>query len=879
MKKIFTNGESGRLLLSLAPLMAVPAMAQETQQKPNIVVFVADDMGTNEIGCYGGQNITTPNIDRLAQEGVRMTNNYASMAMSVPIRASLYTGLYPARNGSYQNHKATYTNVKSAPHYLTDLGYRVGRAGKDHPAGQPLVYPFEKIGGFTVSCIASHPEISTPDGIREFMQRDGDQPFCLYVCSIHSHMPWDAGDASEFDPDKVVLPPNCVDNAQTRKEFCDYLAELRLLDNEVGMVYNTLQETGNLDNTLFIFLAEQGPQMPFGKWTLYRYGTHSGFIARYPKSIQPGTVCDAIVQYEDILPTLIDFAGGEAVPSLDGYSCLDVLYGNRPEHRQWAFGIHNNIPEGDSYPIRSIQDKRYKLIVNLTPDVDYHCKYVTQPGSSMWKSWIETAKSNPDAQKLVNAYLKRPGVELYDLATDPWELNNIAGQPEHAQRIATMRAALEAWMAQQGDRGVRMDVQDPENPSEKAPVAISSVEDIDKIMRADMNGNFFLANDIEIPEGTEWVPVGAASATDIDPARFGGIFDGRGHSIKGLKITTGTPFKGLFGRLDHGTVKNLNLVDVDIKGAAPTGGVTGAMIGASTIEGVSVSGKIQSGTEAGGIAGRVARDSRHTGYNCIHDCYVTADVKATKLSTNLINDPSCAGGIVGLVHGDDGANVAKLDIQRVYYAGNVSSAQMKNNAGNAAAFVAITQEQHAIRMTEVLCLAKSITAHTPNYFYSRRLSNPNVVEHLDKLFVRDDLNLVYAGDGGVGVKIPEEKIQKLPDSTFRSKDFYANNLSWDFNKRWKINEGKYPELQYVADTPASVEEASALSGENVIKSCNGSVEVTLPGYFSCAVYDLSGKEIAAASACNSTVIPLSKGSYIVRLTSGTSQYADKVVVL
>lgn len=112
-------------LTALAPLAAMPAVAQQQPQdeqpqpKPNIVVILADDMGTNEIGCYGGTNISTPNIDRLAHEGVRMTNNYASMSMSVPIRASLYTGLYPTHHGSYQNHKATYSHVKSAPHYLT----------------------------------------------------------------------------------------------------------------------------------------------------------------------------------------------------------------------------------------------------------------------------------------------------------------------------------------------------------------------------------------------------------------------------------------------------------------------------------------------------------------------------------------------------------------------------------------------------------------------------------------------------------------------------------------------------------------------------------------------------------------------------------------
>ncbi len=868
-----------RLCLSaMAPLISMSAFAQ--QDKPNIVVILADDMGTNEIGCYGGQNLATPNIDRLANEGIRLTNNYASMAMSVPTRASLYTGLYPARHGSYQNHKATYGHVKSVAHYMADLGYRVGRTGKDHPANQPVVYPFEKIDGFTVNCVASKPPLSTNDGIKSFMQRNADEPFCLYVCSIHSHMPWDAGDASEFNAEEIKLPPNCVDNEQTRKEFCNYLAEIRLLDDEVGMVYDALEETGELDNTLVIFLGEQGPQMPFGKWTLYHYGTNSAFIARYPKEIKAGTMSDAIVQYEDILPTMIDFAGGEPVEGLDGISCLDVLYGDKAEHRDWAYGIHNNIPEGESYPIRSIQDKRYKLIVNLAPEIDYHCKYMTDPGSSMWKSWLETAKTDESAQLLVNNFLTRPAIELYDLQEDPWELNNIAGNPEHESRIKTMRAALEAWMTQQGDRGARMDTKDPESPAEKTPIEITSLDDIDNIVRNDMSGNYYLAADIEIPEGTQWIPIGATSANDTDPARFSGILDGRGHSIIGLTNTTGTSFKGLFGRLDHGIVKNLNLVNVNIKGAAPSGGVTGAMIGESTIQGVSVTGRIEAGTEAGGLVGRVARDPKHTGYNSIHDCFVNAEVAATKLSTNLINDPSCAGGIVGLVHGDDGASVAKLDIQRVYFTGKVSSAQMKNNAGNAGGIVAITQEQHAIRMTEVLCLAESLTAHTPNYFYSRRLSNPSYIEHMDKLYVPEELQITYAGDGGVGAQIPAGKIIKLPEATFRTKAFYENNLSWDFNHVWTMKDGEYPTLRYAEDDPSTGINEASEDSSYVLVSHPGCIDIKLAGKFSASVYDLAGRLAAAVTTANDhTRLQIGKGSYIIQLTQGSKQYADKVVVL
>jgi uncharacterized sulfatase len=445
--------------MALMPIGVTAAMAQ---QKPNILVIVADDMARCELGCYGGQNLTTPHIDRVASEGMRMTNNFASVAMSVPIRASMYTGLYPAHHGSFQNHKATYTHVKSVTHYLSDLGYRVGRAGKDHPVKQPRVYAFEKIPGFVVSCVASHPAKSTPEGILEFMKRDSDQPFCLFVCSINSHMPWDAGDASEFDPSKLVLPPNCVDNAKTRHDYCDYLAEIRLFDNEVGMVMKALKESGADENTLVIVLSEQGPQLPFAKWTCYRYGQSSAMIVRYPGHVQAGSTSDALVQYEDIVPTLIEAAGGQPVAGLDGVSQLDVFLGKATDKRQWAYGMHNNIPEGPAYPIRSIQDKRYKLIVNLTPDSTYHEKHMMAEGNNRWQSWIVSARTDPYAKWLVDRFVKRPAIEFYDHETDPWELNNLADDPAYSERIAMMQRELYRWMEEQGDKGVLMDTQNPE---------------------------------------------------------------------------------------------------------------------------------------------------------------------------------------------------------------------------------------------------------------------------------------------------------------------------------------------------------------------------------------------------------------------------------
>ena len=432
--------------------------APSQAERPNIVVIVADDLLSSELSCYGGRNLKTPNIDRLAREGVRFTHNYASIAMSVPIRASLYTGLYPVRHGSYQNHKATFNHTKTVNEYMAKEGYRVGRTGKNHPI-TPSVYKFEEIPGFTVGCTAQKAPYNV-DGIREFITRN-DDPFLLFVCSINPHAPWTWGDPEEFDKERLVMPENCVDNPAMREIFTHYLAEVRALDNEVGSVLKVLEETGKLDHTIVIFLGEQGPQFPGGKWTCWYPGVNSALIARYPKQIDSGRVTHAIVQYEDLLPTFIDIAGGKPRKELDGISFKRVLFGQTEKARKYAYGIHNNIPEGKPYPIRSIRDGKYALIWNLTPEKSYYEKHLMKTPHSVtgvWEAWKSSEKSDPKARFLIQRFTHRPEFEFYDVENDPWEMHNLADRPEYRHRIHVMKKALEKWMQQQGDKGAAMDV-------------------------------------------------------------------------------------------------------------------------------------------------------------------------------------------------------------------------------------------------------------------------------------------------------------------------------------------------------------------------------------------------------------------------------------
>ena len=444
------------LLIGLLSLGQAVHASDKKERKPNIIIIMADDLDSRQLSCYGGANLKTVNIDRLATEGVKFNDIITSEAMCVPTRASLFTGLYPARNGAYQNHKPVRDNLKSVCHYLNALGYRVGLTGKNHVTKPVSVFPFDIVPGFEPNCVSPTDEYFL-DSVRHYIQQK--DPYCLFVMSINPHAPWTVGNPDEFDPKKLKLPPHWVDTDLTRKQFCKYLAEVRRLDDEVGDVLKLLKETGGEENTIVVFLGEQGPQFPGGKWNLFDNGQKSSMIVRWPGVVKPGSETEAIVQYEDITPTLVDIAGGSPVNGLDGKSFKQVLEGKTAMHRSVAYGIHNNIPEGPAYPIRSIRDLQYKLIMNLMPDSTYYIKYMmnTQRKDLAWTTWVDKAEHSAADKKRVERIAHRPAIEFYDIKSDPYELNNLAGQAQYQDLITKYKSELQHWMKEQGDTGASMD--------------------------------------------------------------------------------------------------------------------------------------------------------------------------------------------------------------------------------------------------------------------------------------------------------------------------------------------------------------------------------------------------------------------------------------
>lgn len=414
----------------------------------NIVFILSDDLSKYDVSCYGNSAIKTPNIDRIAEEGLKFHRAYTPTAMCAPARASLYTGLYPHRNGVHMNHGSTKSSVLSLPIYLNELGYRVGLSGKKHI--YPLdVYPFEYMS-------------DDKDSIDDFIGKN-DTPFCLIFASNEPHGPHNKGN---YSPKDVSVPPYQIDTQETRELLANYYADIDIHDKEVGVILDLLDKHNLTSNTIVFFASDNGFEL-FAKWTCYEAGLNVPFLVRWPNKINPGTKTNAMISFADFVPTLIDIAGGQVPGYLDGKSFKSVLLNEKLTHHKYIYGTHTNrgIWSGETYPIRSIRNKRYKYIQNLYSEGKFTCiptngwDYNEENASEVFKSWKKKALTDDFAAKRVIHLQKRPPEELYDLEKDPYELNNIINKKGVSDIVVELKSELQSWMEQQGDFGLESELQ------------------------------------------------------------------------------------------------------------------------------------------------------------------------------------------------------------------------------------------------------------------------------------------------------------------------------------------------------------------------------------------------------------------------------------
>jgi len=434
----------------LASVLAALSTSAVRGDTPHMVIYLSDDHSQFDSSLYGNSNVPTPQMEKLASEGMTFSHAFVASPSCAPSRAALLTGLMPARNGAEANH----TYAKPGTHFLVQdlqaVGYEVAAFGKVAHGKLSRVkrYGFDFIG-MDKSIPALKQSVS-----RYLEERTSQDPVCLFVGTTNPHVSWTS--PTTFDPDEVEFPPHHIDTPSTRDHRAAYYQEIKDLDTFLGELRAmTNQHLG--ENVLFVHTSDHGSQWPFGKWNLYDYGIRVPFIASWKGKIEQGVRSDAMVSWIDVLPTLIDLSGGDVPVGIDGKSFAGVLLGSADQHRAEIFTTHTGDGNKNIFPIRSVRTRQWKLIHNLHPEFA-HTNHSDLDRKEMagayWNEWARVAKTDPQARQIVNRYYKRPEWELFHVGQDRWEQTNLVDDPAQSQRLAEMKQMLEQWIRQQGDTGL-----------------------------------------------------------------------------------------------------------------------------------------------------------------------------------------------------------------------------------------------------------------------------------------------------------------------------------------------------------------------------------------------------------------------------------------
>jgi len=427
----------------------LPSQAQPSEVvRPNLVIFLADDLGYKDTGPYANRDVRTPNLDRLTAQSLAFDRAFVASPACAPSRAALLTGLMPARNGAEPNQVAPHSWIRKLPSYLQAAGYEVVAFGKVAHYRQTGQYGFDHF---------AHDTFHDPDGITAAIdwlkKRRDPRPLAIFVGSNWPHVPWPKT-TEGYDPGKVGLPEKSIDTPSTRDARARYYAAVTRMDTELGQVLETSDRVLG-PQTLVLFSSDHGAQWPFGKWNLYDTGTRVPLVVRWAGRVKPGTRTNAMVSWVDILPTLIDVAGATPPDDIDGRSFAPVLRGTSAAARTEIFTTHTNDGKVNVYPMRSVRTERWKYIRNQHPEWVYTThidQFVDRVDSGTYfPSWREAGKTDPAARRIVESYYHRPTEELYDLAADPDEIRNLASDSRHAATLDQLRARLDVWQREQGD--------------------------------------------------------------------------------------------------------------------------------------------------------------------------------------------------------------------------------------------------------------------------------------------------------------------------------------------------------------------------------------------------------------------------------------------
>ncbi|QDT10620.1 Choline-sulfatase [Planctomycetes bacterium K23_9] len=446
-------------------LLLTPAMCDTADAGKNVVLLISDNQNKDDCGCYGNAVIKTPHIDRLAREGVRFLDAFATTASCGPSRAVVYTGLQTHANGQYGHGHGIHT-YQLAPRIETVFAslrrqkYHTALLGKRHTVPDSA-YPFS----FDVK-VSGRDVIRLGKTAKEFIEQADDEPFFLTIGFVDPHPTsidrpgWGVNPEQSkaptvtYDPADVIVPPYLPDQPEVREGLAGYYQQISHLDYGVGEVLRVLKETGKEDDTLVIFTSDHGTSEPGAMGNHYEPGIQVPFIVRAPKGdggfVAANTTNQALVTLADITPTILDWTNSKGPKySLHGRSVISVL--DDSDAAGWDQVMLSHVAHEVTmyYPMRTIRDRRYKLIWNI----NWQSEYPLPIDTLRRATWTETIRRG-DAKiglRLIDRYLHRDEIELYDLQNDPQELNNLAGQPSHMQKQRELSQSLNQWMTETSD--------------------------------------------------------------------------------------------------------------------------------------------------------------------------------------------------------------------------------------------------------------------------------------------------------------------------------------------------------------------------------------------------------------------------------------------
>lgn len=450
----------------MAGMAAAPAVVQKNEAPPNILLILSDDHSAPYLGCYGAGYLKSPRLDRFAAEGMRCDRAFTAAPQCVPSRTALLTGRSPvaARMGRFSSPLPA--DVVTAPELLRTRGYRTGVCGRYfHLNGVIKAQPhtqsvYDRYGLQTwakrVDMMDVSPQQTTAEKLDRFLGETGSgKPWFFWINYSDPHHVWDAK-AGNVDAAKIALPPHLPDLPGVRADLARYCGEVERMDGFFGQAMDVLKARGAEENTLVLFMGDNGMAFPHGKGSLYDPGMNVPLIARWPGRIKPGSTTTSLISGEDITPTFLDAAGVAAPKEMTGRSFLPLLTGSASyQPRKHIFSAR--IPHGNS-PFtpatrsatfdlsRCVRSDRWKLIYNCTPQMEYWP--VDSGNDPGWQEMLAAHRAGMLKAEHERAYFQRPRpvIELFDLANDPGELVNLAGRPETAVVQQELLEALQEKM-------------------------------------------------------------------------------------------------------------------------------------------------------------------------------------------------------------------------------------------------------------------------------------------------------------------------------------------------------------------------------------------------------------------------------------------------